>query len=163
MREGRLEEIKARLEGHDSGAYHDASDMAIGFGEVVSEALELVEEVEALRGRLQAVCDVLSDAEGFGEDVDPDDVLKAVRGQREARERVIGFEGIQAGDLLRVSFPPRGGMSDNWTTTYSREAVAHWLMDDGKMPAYWITGDGQTLVSKLDDRAVIELVSRFEV
>lgn len=81
MREGRLEEIKARLEGHDSGAYHDASDMAVGFGEVVSESLELVEEVETLRARLEAVCGVLSDAAASDELVDPWRILEAVRGE----------------------------------------------------------------------------------
>lgn len=45
----RLKDIKERLEGHDAGKYHDASDMAVGFGEIVNDALQLVEEIERLK------------------------------------------------------------------------------------------------------------------
>jgi hypothetical protein len=69
MREGRLEEIK------------EATAEAWFVSEVRPFVDELVEEVEELRGRLGAVCDVLSDAEAFDEVVNPWKVLEAVRGE----------------------------------------------------------------------------------
>jgi hypothetical protein len=54
--------------------------MAVGFFEVVNEALDLVEEVELLRGRLEAVCAIMTDPNAFyGEEVTVK-VMEAVRG-----------------------------------------------------------------------------------
>jgi len=80
MHESQLKWIKERLEGHDVGKYHDASDMAVGFGEIVNDARDLVEEVERLNGRLEAVCAIVSDACAFGEDLSALRILEAVRG-----------------------------------------------------------------------------------
>lgn len=71
------------------------------------------------------------------------------------------FDDIRVGDLVMVSFPPRGGMSDNWEITHSRTGIAYHLVDvDRGLYAYWITGDGQRLVGKDDDRAKIEILER---
>lgn len=51
---------------------------------LAEEALELAAEVRRLEGRLQAVCDVLSDADAFDGVVDPETVMEAVRGYRQA-------------------------------------------------------------------------------
>ena len=72
MDEGRLEEIEAT-----------AAD-AWFISEVRPFVAELVDEVRALEGRLQAVRDVVSDAESYGEDLDHEKVLEAVRGERAA-------------------------------------------------------------------------------
>lgn len=162
MDEGRLEQVKEDLRKLENGDYYDTNDYAGALSETGSLAQELVEEVETLRGRLQAVCDVLSDAEAYGEDVDPGKVLEAVRGEREARVKEIRFDEIREGDRIRVSFPPRGGMSDNWTIEHSHTAIAYALANpDEPLRSHWVTYDGQTLVSKLDDRAKIELLSRL--
>lgn len=145
MDEGRLEEIEA-----------NAAD-AWFISEVREDIDDLVSEVRNLRGRLQAVCDVLSDAAAFGDDIPAGKVLEAVRGQRAAVKkvpRIIEFAEIRAGDVLQVSFPPRGGLSDNWSMTHIREAIAYHLVDGD-----WITGDGQRLVSRSDDRAIIKRIA----
>lgn len=61
MREERLKWIKERIEGHDAGKYHDASDMAVGFRETVNDALDLVEEVERLGAFEERVKSVLAE------------------------------------------------------------------------------------------------------
>lgn len=150
MDEGRLEEIEA------------TAAEAWFISEVRPDIDELVAEVRNLRGRLDAVCGVLSDAAAYGDDIPAAKVLEAVRGEREARQREISFDEIREGDRIRVSFPPRGGMSDNWTIEHSHTATAYALANpDEPMRSHWVTYDGQTLVSKLDDRAKIELLSRL--
>lgn len=162
MDEGRLEQVKKDLRKLKHGDYYDTHDFAIALGESVNLADELAAEVEMLRGRLEAVCDVVSDSAAYGDDIAAAKVLEAVRGEREARERFIGFDEIREGDMIRVSFPPRGGMSDNWTIEYGHTAIAYALANpDEPMRSRWTTYDGQTLVARLDDRAKIELLSRL--
>lgn len=147
---------RERGQGEDIEAYDDRVNATL-------DALELALEVKRLRGCLEAVSDVVSDAAAYGDDIPAGKVLEAARGQRTAVKkvsRIIGFGEIQAGDVLQVSFPPRGGMSDNWTMTHSREAIAYRLEGEG-MLSYWMTGDGQSLVSALDDRAIIKLIARL--
>jgi hypothetical protein len=55
--------------------------MAVGFFEVVNEALDLVEEVELLRGRLEAVSELVRDPAESGEDVEAWRVVEALRGE----------------------------------------------------------------------------------
>lgn len=50
MTEDRLDEIRAGIEGLDTGAYHGADMLADALVEKNSEARELLEEVERLRG-----------------------------------------------------------------------------------------------------------------
>jgi hypothetical protein len=69
----------------------------------------------------------------------------------------IAFKDIQPGDLIRVSFPPRGGMSENWDITHSRTAYAFYLHDMS-----WLTPSGQELVNRMaHTHAVIELLERL--
>lgn len=122
------------------------------------DAIRLAAEVRSLRRRLEAVSAVVSDAAAYGEDLDAGKVLEAVRGERGHRVRFIGFADIQDGDMLRVSFPPRGGMSDNWEITHSRTAIVYAC--DG---VSWFTYDGQVMIDrKLHWNAKIELLSRLE-
>lgn len=73
------------------------------------------------------------------------------------------FEDIHEGDLVRVSFPPRGGMGGNWEMTHSRTAVAAALLDEDKGGlAAWVTRDFQHLISRSDTHAVIEILERDE-
>jgi hypothetical protein len=69
MGEGRLEEIK------------EATEDAWFVSEVRPFVAELVEEVRRLNGRLEAVCDVVSDCAPFGEPVSSVAVMEAVRGE----------------------------------------------------------------------------------
>ena len=59
----------------------------------------------------------------------------------------LPFSDIKAGDVVRVSFPPRGGMSGNWELTHSRKGIAYRLLG-----GEWLTSDGQRLVSRSDLR-----------
>ncbi len=81
LNEGRLEEIKAAVENFDVGAYHGTDMLADAITEIRGEASELIDEVEELRGRLEAVCDIVSDACAFGENLSALRILEAVRGQ----------------------------------------------------------------------------------
>jgi hypothetical protein len=65
MNEGRLERVKEVLAKLDDAPRYDTNDFANDLFATHQLALELVEEVESLRGRLQAVCDVVSDADAF--------------------------------------------------------------------------------------------------
>lgn len=58
-----------------------------------SDAIMLASEVRSLRARLEAVCDVVSDAAAYGDAVESADILEAVRGQREVRQKEISFLG----------------------------------------------------------------------
>jgi len=80
MDEGRLEEIKARIESMYTANYYDTNDFANALSDTRLEAQELIEEVESLRGRLEAVCGVVSDAAAFGDDISALRVMEAVRG-----------------------------------------------------------------------------------
>jgi hypothetical protein len=78
MNEERLKEIKAFAEAELRHTFPlDAMDFA---ARTKRDTLDLVAEVEELRGRLEAVCAVLSDACAFGEDISALKVLEAVRG-----------------------------------------------------------------------------------
>ncbi len=59
------------------------------------DVLELAEYVRALEGRLDAVCDVVSDAAAFGDDIAAACVLEAVRGQRAVRDLSIKYGDIR--------------------------------------------------------------------
>lgn len=69
MEEGRLEEIK------------EATEDAWFVSEVRPFVAELVEEIDRLNGRLQAVCDVVSNAEAFGDSPESGRIMEAVRGE----------------------------------------------------------------------------------
>lgn len=83
MREGRLEEIK------------EATEDAWFVSEVRPFVGELVEEVETLRGRLEAVCDVVSDADAFNGVVEATAIMGAVRGESE--------RALKVGDRVRMN------------------------------------------------------------
>lgn len=55
--------------------------LAVAENSESTDALVLAGEVRRLRGRLEAVCDVLADAAAFGRVVEPNDILEAVRGE----------------------------------------------------------------------------------
>jgi hypothetical protein len=46
-----------------------------------SDAILLASEVRRLQGRLEAVCGVVSDSSPFGEDLDAEKIMEAVRGE----------------------------------------------------------------------------------
>jgi hypothetical protein len=81
MREGRLEEIRECAEDWDYGKYYDTSDFADALSLARSDARELIEEVERLRGRLEAVERLVLDACAYGDDISALRVLEAARGQ----------------------------------------------------------------------------------
>lgn len=64
---------RERGRGEDIEVYDDKVNATL-------DALELVFEVRSLRRRLEAVCQVVSDAEAFGEDLDAEKIMEAVRG-----------------------------------------------------------------------------------
>ena len=120
MHEGRLEEIKA--EALSDKNWVSESDLVI---------LELVAEVECLRGRLEAVCDVVSDACAFGDDVPALRVMEAVRGYRtatleEVRKRIssvpieVLMRWIETG---QADIKAEDGLRDEEGYSYSRAAT----------------------------------------
>lgn len=77
MDEGRLEQIKEDLANLEATSRYDTNDFSNDLFTTNQLAHELVEEVETLRGRLQAVCDVLSDADAFNGVVEANAKAKA--------------------------------------------------------------------------------------
>lgn len=80
MHEDRLKKIKGRINLVDLTVYPDAGVMIESLEEIRQDARVLVAEVERLNGRLEAVCDAVSDACAFGEPVSSVAVMEAVRG-----------------------------------------------------------------------------------
>ncbi len=78
MDKSRLEECRAWAESTDKHVHISGVRLPAGM------ATELVAEVERLNGRLQAVCDVLSDADAFDGVIHDSDIMEAVRGYRQA-------------------------------------------------------------------------------
>lgn len=73
---------------------------------------------------------------------------------------MIKFNDIQPGDIIRVSFPPRGGMSENYDITHSRTGMVLYQLNDDE----WLTPSGQPLVCRVHllQGAVVELLERIE-
>lgn len=74
MTEERLEECRNWAQITDENADCEGLRLPEGM------ATEMVEEIERLRGRLEAVCDVVSAYAAFGEPVSSVAVMEAVRG-----------------------------------------------------------------------------------
>jgi hypothetical protein len=79
MHERRLKEIKEFAEAELRATFPlDAEDFA---RRTKKDTLDLVAEIERLNGRLEAVCDVLSDADAFDGVISDELVMRAVRGE----------------------------------------------------------------------------------
>lgn len=75
MREERLEECRAWAEITDENL--DCAGLRLPDG----MATEMVEEIDRLNGRLQAVCDVVNNAAAFGDSPEAGRIMEAVRGE----------------------------------------------------------------------------------
>lgn len=80
MIEGRLERIKEELVELETSPRYDTNDFSNDLFTTTVLAGELVEEVEELRARQEAVCAIVSDAVAFGEALSALKILEAVRG-----------------------------------------------------------------------------------
>jgi hypothetical protein len=81
MEEHRLLVLVNKAKADRDRAFSGGADMNQALGNQCDAVVELAGEVERLRGRLEAVCAVVSDAAAFGEPVSSVAVMEAVRGE----------------------------------------------------------------------------------
>lgn len=84
MHEHRRLVLENKAKADDERAFSGGADMRQALSNQCASVLELSAEVARLEGRLEAVCDVLSDADAFDGVVHQEKVMDAVRGYRQA-------------------------------------------------------------------------------